>query len=342
MGNQINKPNTYFNPVLYTGNGSTQSITNVNFQPDFTWVKERGGANSHMLADSVRGATKILFSNLTNAEDTDANSITSFDSDGFGVGSSGNVNASGDTYVGWNWKAGGTAVSNTDGSITSSVSANTDAGFSVVSYTATSGTSSIGHGLNSTPSMIILKAIDQTSGWVTGLSVLGWDKYLSLQSTNAFTTDDRMFSPSGGTDPTSTLFWSNQSAIGNAGTMVAYCFADKAGFSRMGSYVGNGNADGTFVYTGFKPAFIIIKPSSKVEGWTLIDNKRLGYNPDNNYVYPNENYAEMTNDRLDIVSNGFKIRSSTGEINTSGATMIFMCFAENPLVGTNGVPATAR
>jgi hypothetical protein len=342
----INKGSLYMNPVLYTGNGGTQSLTGVNFQPDFTWVKERGGANSHMLADSVRGATKILFSNLTNAEDTDANSITSFDSDGFGVGSSGNVNASGDTYVGWNWKAGGTAVSNTDGDITSSVSANTTSGFSIVSYTgnATSG-ATVGHGLGVTPKMIIIKNTSALENWIVYHTALGNTKNLYLDATNGEDTRSNTFN---NTSPTSSVFSiGNASGVNNSGnSMIAYCFADVKGYSKFGSYVGNGSTDGTFVYTGFKPAFIIWKNASSATQWILLDNKRLGYNPSNYSLFPNNTDSDADGSAIsaDLLSNGFKLRTTSEHDNQSGSTFIYMAFAENPLVSntSGGIPTTAR
>ena len=339
----IIKPNTQMNTVLYTGTGSAQSITGVNFEPDFCWLKNRGTAN-HYLFDVVRGAEKNIHSNENYAEVTEATTLTSFNSDGFSLSTDADLNANGASVVSWNWKAGGTAVSNTDGSITSSVSVNTDAGFSVVKYTAPSGVSTIGHGLGVVPNVIMLKVLDEAGGWFFGMPELnGWQNRMILNTNGSSTTETRAFYANGSA-PTNTVWATDQNSMGSPGDVVAYCFASVKGFSKFGSYVGNGNADGTFIYTGFKPAFIMIKPSSKVEAWTMLDNKRLGYNPDNNYLYANENYAEGTNERLDIVSNGFKIRSSTGEVNTDGATMIYMAFAENPLVAntSGGIPTTAR
>ena len=343
----IIKPNTNFNPVLYTGNGGTQSITGVNFQPDFVWVKGRTNAPNHYLFDSVRGVQKNIHSNTNDAEVTEANTLTAFDSDGFTLGSDGNPNGSGQNYVGWNWLAG-TAVSGaTTGAGTAKTytgSVNTTSGFSIIKYTG-NGTAghTIPHNLGVTPSAIFVKGLSALSNWSSYHSVLGNTGYMRLDGTGAFATASTYWN---NTSPTSSVFTlgttGNVNADGN--DFIAYCFADVKGFSKFGSYVGNGNADGTFIYTGFKPAFIMIKPSSKVEAWSMFDTKRVGYNPDNNYLYANENYAEGTNERLDIVSNGFKIRSSTGEINTSAATMIYMAFAENPLVAntSGGIPTTAR
>ena len=340
----IDKPSDYFNTKLYTGNGSTQSITGVGFQPDWVWIKHRNGTSWHTLTDSVRGITKNLFSNETNAEVTNAARIISFDTDGLTVGN--DVNNSGNTYASWNWKAGGTASSNTDGSITSSVSANQDAGFSIVSWTSLASGSNytVGHGLGSTPAMIILKGRHESNSWLVyhhkNTSSPETD-YLELNSTVA-TADYPVWND---TAPTSSVFtcgtWSGFDA---GGTMIAYCFAEKQGYSKFGSYTCNGNADGTFVYTGFKPAFVLLKHSSGgTDNWNLYDNKRLGYNANYSFLVPNESNAENTGATtapLDLLSNGFKIRASTGHSNSSGETYIYMAFAEQPLVGDN--PATAR
>ncbi len=353
---QIDKPNTHFNPVLYTGNGTAigsggKAVTGVGYQPDFIWIKDRTNAENHFLVDSIRGAQRLLYSNLTLADDQAyPETINSIDSDGFTLGNSSGCNANNDLYASWNWKAGGTASSNTDGSITSSVSANTTSGFSIVKYT-NQNVNTIGHGLGVVPKVLIGKCLSGASGWVfASADLLGsWDKYLLLNSTNATGTDSRFFYPSSAA-PTSTVFSSDQSAWSAGGSatedMIAYCFAEKKGFSKFGSYTGNGNADGTFVYTGFKPAFVMFKNTSAVENWRIVDNKRDIDNPVVQHLYPNLSNAEGSgtaySDFVDFLSNGFKIRSGSGEINGSGGTYIYMAFAENPLVGTNGVPATAR
>jgi len=345
---QINKPNTYFNTVLYTGNGSTQSITGVGFQPDFVWIKDRGQANSHFLYDVIRTATNRLNTNNTNAESTISNSLTSFDSDGFSLGNYAGTNDN-FNYASWNWLAGGTGVSNTDGSITSTVSANTTSGFSIVSYTGTGANATVGHGLGVAPKMVIFKNRDNgTQEWDTyhvGLTDATY--FIQLNSTNAQNNTNGALRFNS-TAPTSSVF-----SVGTATTtnesgsaMIAYCFAEKKGFSKFGSYTGNGSADGTFVYTGFKPAMVIIKNASSVTDWAIKDNKRLGYNVIGPILYPNGSYAEDANGALlDFTSNGFKLRisgASAPNVNESGATFIYMAFAENPLVGTNNIPATAR
>jgi len=342
----INKGSSYFDTSLWTGTGAIQSITSLNFQPDWLWVKSRSTASNHRSQNSVTGVTKGMNPNQTSAEDTLTDCVTSFNSNGFTLGadSQGYVNTSSRTYVGWSWLASNTTVSNTSGSITSTVSVNTTAGFSIVSFTATSGVSSIGHGLGVAPKMIILKTRNQVAGWITGLSVNGWDKYLTLNSVSGNTTDDRMFSPSAGTDPTSTLFWSDQAAIGSAGTMIAYCFTDIKGYSKFGSYTGNGSTEGTFIYTGFKPAFVVIKNTSQNNDWIMFDSVRNTYNATNLYLLPSQNDAEASGigDGLDFLSNGFKIRSTNSTVNNSGNTYIYMSFASNPFVTSGGIPVTAR
>jgi len=336
----INKPTDYFNTKLWTGNGGTQSITGVGFQPDLVWSKGRtlGGYN-HYLIDSVRGSTKPIHSNLTDAEYTDANSISSFNSDGYTFGTSNGFNNGSNTYVGWNWKANGAGSANTDGSISSTVSANTTSGFSIVSYTGTGANATVGHGLGSAPTMIIVKNINSTNDWNIGHSAIGWDKRLFF-NTNAESSGASWNS----TAPTSSVF-----SIGTAGatntssnTHVAYCFAEKTGYSKFGSYTGNGNADGTFVYTGFKPAWIMYKDISGTSDWYIMDTKRRTFNVTDVRLEANNSDAEVTGagDKIDILSNGFKFRHSSGSFNISGNSYIYMSFAEEPLVGDN--PCTAR
>ena len=346
---QINKPNTHFNPVTYTGNGSTQAVTGVGFQPDWTWIKCRNDAQEPRLVDSVRGTTKYLDASLAIAELTDTNILTSFDTDGFTLGDDAISNLNGNTHVAWNWKAGGTAVSNTDGSITSSVSANTTSGFSIVKYTGT-GTNSdtVGHGLGTTPSMIIAKGLDAREWYVQHQAISSGT--LNLESTGAVNTSF----PSGwiNESPTSSVFsftaggGGTTNNVNNSGTdFIAYCFAEKAGFSRMGSYVGNSSNDGVFCYTGMKPSFLLIKNITASQSWWMWDNKRIGYNGGGNHrLRPNESSAEFVDatSKVDLLSNGFKFRDGDNAYNYSGNTFIYLAIAESPLVGTNGVPATAR
>lgn len=344
---QINKPNTYFNTVLYTGNATdNHTITGVNFQPDWVWVKGRSEISSHRLNDAVRGAGKELLSNTGDAEYTYSpnTSLKSFDSDGFTLGTDNGINKSSVTYASWNWLAGGTAVSNTQGSITSSVSANQIAGFSIVSYTGTGANATVGHGLTgSAPNVVIIKRRNSTGEWVFGHSSLGFTKFMEMNSSGASQTSSTRFND---TAPTSSVF-SIGTAVDvstNGGTYIAYCFAEKKGFSKFGSYVGNnGGTDGVFVYTGFKPALVIQKLTSDAGGnWLIRDNKRNTFNTVNSQLESNTSDAEETNHAIDFLSNGFKTRANGLNQQDSGYTYIYMAFAENPLVGTNNVPATAR
>jgi hypothetical protein len=337
----IVQPETQFNVVLYTGNGTSQSVTGVGFQPDFVWLKERSSGSDHQLQDSVRGATNLLISNSTNAESSSSTFLNSFDSDGFTVGSSGGANESGQTYVAWCWKAGGTAVSNTDGSITSQVSVNTDAGFSIVSYTGTGAASAtVGHGLGQTPAMIIQKAAtDGVYNWNSWHKNLDTNSYISLNTTAAQDNSVNVWPTAG---ITSSVFTTASSAVKynnlSGVTHIAYCFAEVEGFSKFGSYVGNGSADGTFVYTGFKPALVLAKRTDSTGNWVLKDTARDTYNPAGFTLLADVADAEYgpSNTSLDILSNGFKPRTTSALVNASGGTYIYMAFAENPFKYATG------
>jgi len=352
---QINKPNTYFNTKLYTGNGSTQSITGVGFQPNMTWIKGRSDIIAHVLFDSVRGAggNKELTPNETYAEGGNATIsygfLSSFDGDGFSVSQGTSApnqadytNKNSSTYASWNWLAGGTAVSNTDGTITSSVSVNQTAGFSIVSYTGNSTAgATIGHGLGLKPKMIIVKNRSGAYSWYVQHGSLGATQEMILDLTRATDVSGQW----NNTEPTNSVFSVGGSIGTNASgnNYIAYCFAEKKGFSKISSYIGNGSSDGIFCYTGFKPAFVLTKSATQAYRWYMFDNKRNEFNVINGRIFANDNAAEQTNANiLDFTSNGFKIRTSDAEINGSGQTIIYMAFAENPLVGTNNIPATAR
>jgi hypothetical protein len=340
---QINKPTDYFNTVLWTGNGSTQSITGVGFQPDWVWGKERNGTTHHQVYDSVRGATKRIYTSSTAAEGTISTGLTSFDSDGFSLGSNAALNNNTNTYVGWNWLADNTSgSSNTDGSITSTVSANTTSGFSIVSYTGTGANATVGHGLGVAPKVLLIKERDNIQEWHNGFDAIGWDKYMHF-NTDAQATSSLPFQS---TAPTSSVFSLGASNGTNrsSGGMIAYCFAEKKGFSKFGKYTGNGNVDGTFVYLGFKPAMVILKRTDGgVANWQLNDSARDTFNVVNKRLAPSASDAEATNFNFgDFLSNGFKIRQTDQTWNISGGNYIYMAFAENPLVGTNNIPATAR
>ena len=339
----INKSTDHFNTKLYTGNGSTQSITGVGFQPDWTWIKNRtDGSTSHYLTDAVRGAGKSLRSNSTNAEATETNQLTAFDSDGFSIGNWGDGNGSGKNIVAWNWKGGGQGSSNTDGSInTTYTSANTTAGFSISTYTGTGSSATIGHGLGVAPEFIIIKRTSTAESWYVQATVLGYSKYLVLNSTaaQANTSGSLISSVS-----SSTVTVDGNGAVNGSGaTYVMYAFASKIGYSKIGTYTGNGNADGPFIYLGFKPAFVVTKRTNSTSTWLIMDNKRDSFNVAKSRLFANESDAENTSANImDLNSNGFKIRHNGTETNISGSTYIYMAFAEAPLVGSNNVPCTAR
>ena len=328
----------YFNTATYSGNSSTQNITSVGFQPDWVWIKSRSNASNHYLTDVVRGTSKGLQTNISNAEVTNTNVITSFNSDGFSLGDDATANVAnitGRTYVSWNWKAGGTAVSNTDGSITSSVSANTDAGFSIVSYSgnATAG-ATVGHGLSSAPEIVIYKCRNVATQWPVYSTSVGASSVLFLDGTGA-SVSSSVFN---NTSPTSTnlVLGTDGDVNGSGRNYIAYCFHSVEGYSKFGSYTGNGSSDGTFIYTGFRPAFVIVKEADNANYWILHDNKRSDFNPSEKELFPNGSEAEQDNNRsIDLLSNGFKIRTSDNAVNRSANNLIYMAFAENPFKYAN-------
>ena len=352
----IDDPSEYFHTQLYSGTGSAQSITNDanagDFQPDWVWVKKRAGgtARNHTLTDSSRGATKGLFSSLNDAEATNAQGLTSFNSDGFSVGTYNNFNESSGTYVAWQWKAnGGTTSTNTAGTnIDTTVQANTTAGFSIMTYTGTgTDNDSIGHGLGAVPHWIIVKNRDEANGWQIyhhkNTSAPETD-YLNLNSTNATQDDSDRWSDQA---PSSTVITlgGNDGVSKSSVKYVCYAFTEIQGYSKFGSYTGNANADGPFVYTGFKPAFVIIKNTADSADWTMWDTARYPDNPQNRQLYPNLSNAEdsaSSTTILDMLSNGFKMRGTNNKINGSSDTMIYIAFAEHPFVSSKGVPVTAR
>ena len=335
------QPKDYFNTKLYTGTGSAQSITGVGFQPDLIWGKNRSATWNHILTDAVRGANKQISSNLTNAESSNTGEFTAFGSDGFSVGTGSTLNGSGNNICSWNWKANGQGSSNTDGSInTTYTSANTTSGFSISKFTGTGSTATVGHGLGVAPKLIIAKALGTTSSWWVyhaSVNSTNTDGYLVLNST-AGTADDATIWTT--TAPTSSVF-SIGSAI-SAHDYVAYCFAEKTGFSKFGSYTGNGNADGVYQHLGFSASWLMIKRTDSTASWVIFDNKRLGYNVANYQLYANSTSGTGNNVLLDITSQGFKCRANHLDVNGSGASYIYMAFAEAPLVSSNGVPAVAR
>jgi len=346
----IDNPELYFQTKLYTGNGGTNAITfdgSENMQPDWVWIKSRSQAVNHYGYDSVRGTDKRLQQNINNAESTtDTTWFNSFNSNGFTIGSESNINNSSSTYASWNWKAGGSASSNSDGSITSSVSANTTAGFSIVSYTGSGSNATVGHGLGVAPAWYIVKQRDAARSWNVYHKSLGATKYVLLENTAGSGTDSTVWND---TEPTSTTFsvGTTNSTNASSGTFIAYCFAEKKGYSKFGSYTGNGNADGKFVYLGFRPAMFLIKSSSNSEQWEIMDNKRDDSNVVNQILVPNGSDAEIASNSGnrffgDFLSNGVKFRGNASSANGSGISYIYMAFAESPFVNSNGVPNNAR
>jgi hypothetical protein len=324
----INKPSEYFNTVTWSGNSSNpRNITGVGFQPDLVWGKIRSAGGNYYAIDVVRGSGTGTLNTLntddyTAAEQTNTSGgstsfgvYTSFDSDGFtvnaGSSSAKNTNETGQTYVAWNWLGGGTGVSNTDGSITSTVSANTTSGFSIVTWSGTSSNGTIGHGLGVAPKVII--CFGYSSGgnsWTVGHNSLSWNHIIYLETGAASTVSNSAFWQN--TAPTNDVFSVGSfSGTNSSQSMIAYCFAEKKGFSKFGSYVGNGNADGTFVYTGFKPAWVMVKKSSASgDNWSILDNKRNTFNVMDKYLDPNSSNAEGTADIWDFTSSGFKMRNT--------------------------------
>jgi len=344
----IAKPGDYFNTVLYAGNGSTNNITGVGFQPDWVWIKNRSNTSSHNTFDVVRGATKGLFTNATDAEETVANRLSAFGSDGFTINgdTSNQTNASGSNFVSWNWLAGGATSSNSDGSITSTVSANTTAGFSIVSYTGTGSLATVGHGLGVVPAMILTKNRSSTYDWNGLHKSLTGTNGIFLNTTSASTSSSSFWN---NTNPTSLVFslGSHVTTNNSGDNMIAYCFAEKQGYSKFGSYTGNGNADGAFVYTGFRPAWVMVKRTDSASEWSIYDTTRKTFNVGDLRLEANSSSAEDSHsvNYHDILSNGFKMRNSDAARNGSGNSYIYMAFAENPFVGNvsgTAVPVVAR
>ena len=342
----INDPSAQFQTVLWTGDSADdRSITNTgnaNLQPDVVWIKNRNSTQNHYLYDSTRGANVQLLPADSAGETTVADRMQAFQTDGFQVGSSSEVNYNSYTYIGWQWKAtAGTTASNGNGSITSTVQANTTAGFSIVKWTGTGSAATIGHGLGVTPQMIIVKNLDKSSQWAVYHYKVGNTKYLALNDADAEATYSGYWND---TSPTTTVFSVGSDGDvsgGNGEEVISYCFAPIKGYSKIGNYTGNGNADGPFVYTGFKPALIIKKGTGSGD-WHISDNKQNSFNAFDNALRPNVTNGTETGNTLDFLSNGFKIRNTGGSWNSNGSTYIYMAFAQNPFVATNNVAATAK
>ena len=328
----IDDPEAYFQVKTYTGNGSTQSITldgDTDMQPDIVWFKIRSDADYHALYDAVRGATKRIHPDLTSAEGTVTDGLTSFNSDGFSMGDDNGINKDTETYVAWNWKESATS------------------GVDIVAYTGTGSAKTEAHSLSAAPKMVIVKTKATTGEWIT------WHTGIDIQAKLSLNTTDGIYNPGTGlywnsTAPTSSVFsvGTSGSLNGDSVTYIAYLFADVQGFSKFGSYTGNGNADGAFIYTGFRPAMIIFKQTNAGgEKWYLFDNKRNPFNLADELLFPSANLAESVNTTgapIDILSNGFKIRGTDAAGNASGSTYIYMAFAEAPFVNSEGVPCNAR
>ena len=354
---EIDDPSAYFQTAIYTGNGGTQSITfagNSDLQPDFLWVKGRSVGEGHYIQDSVRGVTKHLHTQNTDVEATDTGVVTALNSDGFALGNEGDVNSNNGTFVAWGWKTGTSftndASSTSVGSVDTAGSVNTTAGFSIMKYTGVSGQQTIAHGLGAVPRMIIVKNLDSTETWRVYHHFNTAAKYMKLNTTAAVISDTGSFS---NVTPTSSVITMG----GDDGTMhaneemIAYIFAEKKGYSKFGSYLGNGNTNGTFVYLGFKPAFLMVKKTSGTGIWGMYDNKRIGFNEAQGVQHVQRANASAATSAdggdaggfggIDFLSNGFKCKLSDANMGADGATYIFMAFAENPVVTSTGVPATA-
>ena len=338
------QPNDYFNTKLHTGNGAEQAITGVGFQPDFTWIKKRNGTAVHYLFDAVRGATYFVNSDQNYANQDNAQSLKSFDSDGFTLGTMAGANNNSDTFVSWNWRAGaGQGSSNTDGTInTTYTSVNTTAGFSISQYTGTGSNATIGHGLGVAPKMVLVKRTNTTGNWTMYHIGSGATKYLYLNQTAAEASASGIWND---TAPTSSVFSVGTDGEVNASgsTYIAYCFASVKGFSKFGVYYGDASADGPFIYTGFKPGLIILKRAGNAgNNWNMIDSVRNPSNDVDKILFPSSNDAEVTTTVADINSTGFKIRLTSSGWNHNQDKFIYMAFAEEPLVSSNNIPATAR
>jgi len=323
---EIDDPSAYFQTKLYTAADAYTFDGNSDMQPDFVWIKERNGTNEHNLFDSVRGTTKRLESSTTAAEQTSSTTLTAFGSDGFTVGNNGGTGQNGGNYVGWGWKKSATP------------------GFDIVAFTGNGSARTISHSLSAVPKMYIVK--NRSTGstqWRVYHASLGATKHMALDATQAIGDAASVFND---TEPTSSVFsvGTDDAANKNGDSLIAYLFADKQGYSKFGSYIGNGNVDGTFVYTGFKPAFIMTKQTDGTDWWVINDNKRDPFNASSYGLRPNENNAQSSDNAWtkDLLSNGFKHRTANSGSNGSGNEYIYMAFAENPFVTSTGVPATAR
>ena len=344
----IDDPSVYFQIALYTGNDSSNAITNdgnSDLQPDWLWTKNRSSSADHKIFDSTRGVTKFLESNTNDAEGTQANLLSSFNSDGFTLGAGGETNSSSTNYVAWQWKANGgsrTTFTESGDNPGGGYQANTTAGFSIVDFVGTGANGTVQHGLGVAPRWYIIKNRDRSANWQVYHEDNGNTHYIKLNGTGAKLDNHEIFND---TSPTSSVFsvGIDQSVNFNGENHIAYVFAEIQGYSKFGSYTGNGNADGPFVYTGFKPAWLLIRRTDSAQNWNLHDNKRSTFNTTKADLFPNLSNAEETGNGnfIDFLSNGFKHRASTNSLNASSGDFIYMAFAEHPFVSSEGVPVTA-
>ena len=348
----IDDPSAHFHTQLYAGNGSTQSITNdgnSDLQPDLLWIKSRSDSSFNALTDSTRGTSKRIYSNSTAAEESHADRVTAFNSDGFSLGGSSLVNTNNYNYAAWQWKANGGSVTTVGESGSNpgfTRQTNTDAGFSIIAYTGTGSNGTIAHGLPSTPEMIIFKRRNADQVWATWHQGIGDDYKLVLNSTDAKDADGAFMNSTLPTSSNITVGGASVNTNADGGTYICYAFSPIQGYSKFGKYVGNGNASGPFVYTGFKPAFVMVKcATAAASEWQIYDHKRPGYNFPNYNLSPNNTTAEYTGEsyhNMDILSNGFKALLTDVAVNKAGETYTYMAFAEHPFVTSTGIPTTAR
>ena len=335
------QPSDYFNTKLYTGTGAENAISDIGFNPDWVWFKKRSASEHHFVYDQVRGALKKIAPSNTNAEGTETQTLKSFDTGGYTLGTSAEVNGSSTTYVAWNWLANGSGSANSDGSISSTVSANTTAGFSIVKWTGTGSNATVGHGLSTAPRVIIAKNLGTTQNWFVfnkGLYDTDSTAYINLNTTDGKSQSSTVWQS---TAPTSSVF--STGAAFSAHDYVAYCFSDVKGFSKSGVYSGNNSSDGTYIHLGFKAAWVMVKRyGANGFGWAMYDNKRDPDNVVEGVLNADTTSAEDTaTDWLDITSSGIKFRTTGGDVNAS-SDYIYHAFAEHPIVSSNDIPATAR
>ena len=338
----INDPTAFFNPTLYTGTGSSNAITGLGFQPDIVWIKNTA-SDFHVWTNAISGATKYVETNNTLVETTNAESVKSFDSDGFTVGTMNEVNTNTETFVSWNWKMGTTTgIDATGATITpSSYSFNATAGQSIIEYTGTGVAGTLPHGLGATPAMMIVRNLGGGYNWMVYHEAMdSAGRQSKLNTTGAWTLVTTIWN---NTLPTSVLFsvGTNSETNQSSDTLLAYCFTPIQGYSKFGKYVGNGNADGTFVYTGFRPSWVLVKAYEDAEPWTVSDDKRDGYNESNKTLRTANTSAEGAQ-YVNLLSNGFKITSNNTEINGSGYNYMYAAFAQSPFVNSESVPTNAR